>query len=160
MPPSARGSDQPDQRSKVARSFGADAERYDRARPGYPRALVDHLVSLMPGTQILDVGIGTGLSAAEGIRRAGAFGKPARVRFDWQAAITRDHWLDQVPTFGGHNRIPEDSLDALRSGMAAVIDSAGGSFTMNYATIAITALAGLGPEPGPETPAAAGPSPD
>jgi hypothetical protein len=49
-------------------------------------------------------------------------------------------WLDQVPTGGGHHLISQHSLDALLSEMAAMIDSAGGSFTMNYSTIAITAL--------------------
>lgn len=42
-----------------AESFGADAERYDRARPSYPAALVD---DLMAGgiRRVLDVGCGTG----------------------------------------------------------------------------------------------------
>ncbi|MBT8462062.1 MAG: class I SAM-dependent methyltransferase, partial [Gemmatimonadetes bacterium] len=39
--------------------FGEDAERYDRARPSYPAALVDSLVGLA-GQRILDVGCGTG----------------------------------------------------------------------------------------------------
>lgn len=42
-----------------ATSFGDDAERYDRARPGYPAGLIDHLVGLAPGP-VLDVGCGTG----------------------------------------------------------------------------------------------------
>ncbi|GIU93158.1 MAG: methyltransferase type 11 [Acidimicrobiia bacterium] len=42
-----------------ATSFGDDAVRYDRARPGYPAGLVDHLVALGPGP-VLDVGCGTG----------------------------------------------------------------------------------------------------
>jgi len=42
-----------------AESFGADAERYDRARPTYPAALIDALVADRPG-RVLDVGCGTG----------------------------------------------------------------------------------------------------
>jgi SAM-dependent methyltransferase len=50
---------------KIAESFGSDAGRYDRARPGYPVALVDRIVDASPGAgtpQILDVGCGTGIS--------------------------------------------------------------------------------------------------
>jgi SAM-dependent methyltransferase len=43
-------------------SFGSEAERYDRARPSYPDALVDRL--LADGAQrVLDIGCGTGKAA-------------------------------------------------------------------------------------------------
>jgi SAM-dependent methyltransferase len=42
-----------------AESFGAEAERYERARPSYPAALVDDLMSERPKS-VLDVGCGTG----------------------------------------------------------------------------------------------------
>lgn len=45
-----------------AESFGSEAERYDRARPGYPSALVDALLEDAP-TRVLDVGTGTGKAA-------------------------------------------------------------------------------------------------
>lgn len=45
-----------------AESFGADAGRYDRARPGYPAPLVDALVADGP-RDALDVGCGTGIAA-------------------------------------------------------------------------------------------------
>ncbi|MGW4065167.1 class I SAM-dependent methyltransferase [Amycolatopsis sp. NPDC004747] len=54
----------------MAESFGADAERYDRARPEYPRELVDRIVAASPGTEILDVGCGTGIEARQ-FRAAG-----------------------------------------------------------------------------------------
>lgn len=41
-----------------ARSFGEDAEGYDRARPSYPEALIDELAGGHPG-RVLDVGCGT-----------------------------------------------------------------------------------------------------
>jgi SAM-dependent methyltransferase len=45
-----------------AESFGTDAGQYDRARPGYPAALIDDLVDF--GTdRVLDVGCGTGIAA-------------------------------------------------------------------------------------------------
>ena len=43
--------------------FDEDAERYDRARPGYPPALFDALAELAgigPGCRVLEIGCGTG----------------------------------------------------------------------------------------------------
>ncbi len=58
---------------QVATSFGSNAQRYDRARPSYPRAMVDRLLAESPGTgsgvragsrpRVLDVGCGTGIVA-------------------------------------------------------------------------------------------------
>jgi SAM-dependent methyltransferase len=248
----------------VAESFGANAERYNRARPSYPAALVDRIIATSPGRDVLDVGCGTGISsrlfqaagcqvlgvdpdprmaelarqgglavevakfedwesagrtfdaviagqawhwvdpiagaakaaralrpggrlavfwntfqpppdlneafaeafrlarpdpsapgrglpgpevyapgcakAADGMRKAGAFGDPEQWRFDWDRPYTRDEWLDAVPTFGGINRFPPDQLAELLTGMGAAVDAAGGSFTMGYATLAATAV--------------------
>lgn len=60
----------PHQRRDLAESFGADPERYDRVRPSYPRELADRVVAELTGGRVLDVGIGTGLSA-EPFRAAG-----------------------------------------------------------------------------------------
>jgi SAM-dependent methyltransferase len=48
---------------QVAESFGADADRYDRARPGYPAAMVDRIVAESPGRDVVDAGCGTGIAA-------------------------------------------------------------------------------------------------
>lgn len=56
---------EPHQARQIAESFGADAERYDRARPNYPEALVDRIVAASPGRRFLDVGIGTGIAARQ-----------------------------------------------------------------------------------------------
>src|SRR5487761_2402098 len=244
------------QQRQVAESFGADAERYDRARPSYPAALVDRIAAASPGRDVLDVGCGTGISArlfqaagcrvlgvdpddrmaavarqgglevevakiedwdgagrefdaviaaqawhwvdpvagaanaarvlrpggrlavfwnaaqlppelaaacaevhravqpglpfnpwtrpvleayqimcgkaADGIREAGGFGEPERWRFDWDRAYTRDEWLDQVPTMGGHAHLQPATLAELLAGLGAAIDALGGGFTMNY----------------------------
>jgi SAM-dependent methyltransferase len=45
-----------------AESFGADAERYDRARPSYPKPLLDRLLA-DGAARVLDVGCGTGIVA-------------------------------------------------------------------------------------------------
>ncbi len=49
----------------MAESFGVDAQRYDRARPGYPDALVTRIVAGSPGPDVLDVGCGTGIAARQ-----------------------------------------------------------------------------------------------
>jgi SAM-dependent methyltransferase len=91
---------------------------------------------LIPG---LD-GYSAFLTAAEdGIRQAGAFGDPQRWRFDWHRRYTRDEWLDQVPSFAGHGQLPPDTLGALLGQIGAAIDAVGGTFTMGYAAVAVTA---------------------
>jgi hypothetical protein len=44
------------QRYQVAESFGGGPGRYDRARPGYPGALVEPIVAASRGRDVLDVG--------------------------------------------------------------------------------------------------------
>src|ERR1700677_1303514 len=62
-PPSRSAAAEPHRARQVAESFGADPERYDRTRPRYPQALVDRIIAASPGRDLLDVGIGTGISA-------------------------------------------------------------------------------------------------
>src|SRR5664280_386853 len=56
---------EPHRARQVAESFGVDAERYDRARPRYPDALVQRIVEASPGGEVLDVGCGTGIAARQ-----------------------------------------------------------------------------------------------
>ena len=254
---------EPHQHRQLAESFGSEAERYDRARPRYPQALVDRVVAASPGPDVLDVGIGTGIAArqfqaagcrvlgvevdvrmaevarrsglevevaafeawdpagrafdavisgqtwhwvdpvagaakaaqalrpggrlavfwnagqptpdmteafaavyrrvlpdlpfnpwarsgsdpysvlrtraADGIREVGAFGDPEQWRFDWERSYTRDEWLDQVPTFGGHTQLPPAQLEELLAGVGAAIDATGDSLAMRYTTVVVTA---------------------
>ncbi|MEU8033219.1 class I SAM-dependent methyltransferase [Streptomyces sp. NPDC049099] len=56
---------QPHGSRRMAESFGADAQRYDRARPGYPDALVTRIVTGSPGPDVLDIGCGTVIAARQ-----------------------------------------------------------------------------------------------
>jgi SAM-dependent methyltransferase len=65
VPTLPSGSPEPHQHRQIAESFGADAERYDRARPRYPAALLDRLVAGRDRPAVLDVGCGTGIVARQ-----------------------------------------------------------------------------------------------
>jgi SAM-dependent methyltransferase len=108
---------------QVAEGFGADAGRYDRARPTYPADLVDRIVAASPGRDVLDVGCGTGISSrlfqaagctvlgidpdprmAELARQGGTATEvakfedwdPAGRSFDVVIAAQAWHWVDPV----------------------------------------------------------------
>ena len=53
----------PHEARELAESFGAETERYDRTRPRYPDAMVLAILAGSSGLDVLDVGIGTGISA-------------------------------------------------------------------------------------------------
>ncbi len=113
----------PQEVRRVAEGFGADADRYDRARPSYPAGLIDRIVAGSPGPDLLDVGCVTGIAArlfqAAGCRVLGVepdprmaqvareLGTPAEVAkiedwdpagrsFDTVAAAQAWHWVDAV----------------------------------------------------------------
>nr|WP_229879568.1 class I SAM-dependent methyltransferase [Streptomyces echinoruber] len=113
----------PHEHRAMAESFGGDAERYDRARPRYPQALVEHVTGASPGRAFLDVGCGTGIAArqflaagctvlgvepdarmAEVARRLGVdvevstfeAWEPAGRRFDAVVSGQAWHWIDPV----------------------------------------------------------------
>ena len=109
------------QQRQIAESFGADPERYDRTRPRYPELLVERIIAISPGRDVLDVGCGTGTAArqfqaggctvlgvepdqrmAEFARRTGVdvdvatfeAWESAGRRFDAVVAGTAWHWVD------------------------------------------------------------------
>lgn len=63
-------SNEPHRARRTAESFGTDAQRYDRSRPGYPDTLVARVIAGSPGPEVLDVGCGTGIAARQ-FRAAG-----------------------------------------------------------------------------------------
>jgi SAM-dependent methyltransferase len=74
-----------------AESFGSGADVYDRARPGYPDALIDDLLAGDPKLA-LDIGCGTGKAARPlASRGVQVLGVEPDARM---AAIARDHEID------------------------------------------------------------------
>jgi SAM-dependent methyltransferase len=76
---------------------------------------------------------------ADGIRQAGEFSEPAQWQFDWERTYTTDEWLDQLPSQPLIRLFPPESLLEVLKGVGTAIDSIGGSFTMRYTAVAITA---------------------
>jgi SAM-dependent methyltransferase len=76
---------------------------------------------------------------ADGIRQAGGFSEPEQWQFDWERIYSRDEWLDQLPTLGSMTQLPPDKLTYIQAEVGAAIDAIGGSFTMTYATVVVTA---------------------
>ncbi|MFI1336659.1 class I SAM-dependent methyltransferase [Streptomyces sp. NPDC020845] len=60
---------EPHHAREMAESFGSDAERYDRARPRYPDAMVEAITAAIATAtrrpDVLDVGVGTGIAARQ-----------------------------------------------------------------------------------------------
>jgi SAM-dependent methyltransferase len=105
----------------------------------YSRVLPDSPFSISrvtPGLEAYSVIVA---KTTNGIRATGAFGEPEQWQFDWERSYTRDEWLEQVPTFGGHSQFPPGVLNELLVGIGAAIDAVGGTFMMGYAAVVVTA---------------------
>jgi SAM-dependent methyltransferase len=113
---------------EVAEAFSAV---YRRVMPDSPRN--PWAMPALDGYSVLFT------KAVEGIRAVGAFSDPEQWRFEWERPYTRDEWLDQMPTSGDASQLPPATLEELLAGSGAAIDAVGGSFTMRYTTVAVTA---------------------
>ena len=100
---------------------------------------VDSPVNLQPLKHALDTFQPTFAKIADGIRAAGGFSEPEQRQFGWDRIYTRDEWLDQLPTHGHLNLVPPHKLTTVLDDVGAAIDAIGGSFTMAYTTVMITA---------------------
>ncbi|GHE37030.1 methyltransferase type 11 [Streptomyces longispororuber] len=105
----------------------------------YRRLLPDSLAARQWAAPEVDAYGALSARAADGMRAAGAFREPELWRFDWERHYTRDEWLDQLPTTGGHTLLPAARLQEVLAGVGAAVDAAGGGFTMRYTTVAVTA---------------------
>ncbi|MEU4595931.1 class I SAM-dependent methyltransferase [Nocardia sp. NPDC023988] len=74
------------------------------------------------------------------IRENEQFDDPEQWLFDWQRSYTREQWLELLPTTGGLTQLRPDQQAEILDAVGNAIDSLGGSFTMNYTTLAATAV--------------------
>jgi SAM-dependent methyltransferase len=111
----------------------------DALATAYQQVAPDSPVDLQPLRRALDAYQPLFTKIADGIRKAGGFSEPEQWQFDWERTYTRDEWLDQVPTHGHFNLLPPDKLATVLESVGAAIDAMGGSFTMPYTTVAVTA---------------------
>jgi SAM-dependent methyltransferase len=77
--------------------------------------------------------------AADGMRSVGGFDGPQQWRYDWQRSYTRDQWLEQLATTGGLTSLPPDKAAQVLDGVATAVDAMGGSITVPYSTVVVTA---------------------
>lgn len=77
--------------------------------------------------------------AADAMRDTGYFGAAEQWRYDWERSYTKDECLDLIPTTGAMTGLPPDQLAVVLDSAGAALDVLGGSFTMSYVTVAVSA---------------------
>jgi hypothetical protein len=77
---------------------------------------------------------------ADKIRETEQFNDPEQWRFDWEQSYTRDQWLALLPTTGGLTQLPPDKTADILNAVGTAIDTLGERFTMQYTTLATTAV--------------------
>jgi SAM-dependent methyltransferase len=115
----------------VAEAFAAV---YQRVAPDSPFSR-----NRQPARPALDAVQAVFAKQAEGIREAGGFSDPEQWRYDWEQSYTRDELLDLMPTQGGLTWLPPDKVAKVLASTGAAIDAMGGSATVSYTTVAVTA---------------------
>lgn len=104
------------------------------------RVVPDSPFNGMPARRPLDLYRAAYTETAGTIRETGQFEEPEQWRFDWRQSYTRDQWLDLLRTTGGLTQLRPDQLAEVLGAVGAAIDSLGGHFTMEYTTLAVTAV--------------------
>jgi SAM-dependent methyltransferase len=78
--------------------------------------------------------------ASEGLEQSAKFGPVRRRSYGWDKVYSRAEWLDQLPTHSDHRTLPPAQLAELLDTIGRVIDSFGGSFSMHYDAVLLTAV--------------------
>ncbi|HEY3506018.1 MAG TPA: methyltransferase domain-containing protein [Actinocatenispora sp.] len=112
----------------------------DAFATAYQRAVPDSPIAFRSaGRQGLDLYQPMLDKTAGELRATGAFDDAEQWRFEWTRTYGRDEWLEQLSTQGGLTPLrPEQARDILAA-VGAAIDGLGGTFTMPYATVTVTA---------------------
>ncbi len=106
----------------------------------YQKVVPDSPFRGLPARRALETYQAGYAKIADKIRETEQFNDPEQWRFDWECSYTRDQWLALLPTTGGLTQLPPDRLAEILDAVGATIDSLGGCFTMEYTTLATTAV--------------------
>ncbi|WNM35471.1 class I SAM-dependent methyltransferase [Streptomyces sp. Li-HN-5-11] len=120
--------------------FEPPAEVAEPFAAAYRRVAPDSPFGNQPARRPLDMYRAGYANIAEKVRETGRFTDPVQLRFDWEQSYTRDQWLDLLPTTGGLTRLRPDQLAEILGAVGHAIDALGGRFTMQYTTLATTAV--------------------
>ncbi|WP_371631974.1 class I SAM-dependent methyltransferase [Streptomyces sp. NBC_01259] len=121
-------------------AYEPPAEVAEPFAAAYRRVVPDSPFNDMPARRPLDPYLAAYVKSADMIRETGGFEEPEQWRFDWRQSYTRDQWLDLLPTTGGLTQLRPDQLAEVLDAVGAAIDSLGGHFTMEFTTLAVTAV--------------------
>jgi SAM-dependent methyltransferase len=106
----------------------------------YRRVVPDSPFSNLPPRRLLDMYQAEYAKFADRIRGTEQFNEADQWRFNWERSYTRDQWLALLPTTGGLTQLRPDQLVEVLDAVGVAIDSLGGRFTMEYTTLATTAV--------------------
>ncbi|MEU6762510.1 class I SAM-dependent methyltransferase [Streptomyces sp. NPDC046853] len=106
----------------------------------FRRAAPDSPLSGQPARRPLSLYEAAYAKFADQIRETGQFEEPEQWCFDWEQSYTSAQWLDLLPTTGGLTRLRPDQLAEVLDAVGSAIDALGGRFTMQYTTLATTAV--------------------
>lgn len=106
----------------------------------YQRVVPDSPFNFQAMRQGLDAYQALLTKAADGMSSAGGFDQAQQWRYDWQRSYTRDEWLEQLATTGGLTSLPADKAAQVLDGVGAAVDAMGGSITVPYSTVVVTAV--------------------
>ncbi|MFI7366408.1 class I SAM-dependent methyltransferase [Streptomyces sp. NPDC050149] len=121
-------------------AYEPPAEVAEPFAAAYRRAAPDSPFNSGPARRPLDLYRAAYAKVADTIDETGHFDATEQWRFDWEQSYTRDQWLALLPTTGGLTQLRPDQLTGILNAVGDAIDSLGGRFTMNYTTLATTAV--------------------
>lgn len=112
----------------------------DAFAAAYRRVAPDSPFSNQPARRPLET-YQAGYAAIAGqLRGTGRFDEPEQWRFDWQHDYPRDRWLDLLLTTGGLTPLRPDQSAEILDAVGRAIDALGGHFTMEFTTLATSAV--------------------
>lgn len=122
--------------------FEPPAEVAEPFAAAFRRVLPDSPFSQLAARRPLEMYQAAYARIADQLRETGQFAEPEHWRFGWERPYTRDQWLALLPTTGGLTQVGPDPLAEILDAVGAAIDALGGGFTMEYTTLATTAVRG------------------